>query len=65
MCEFCRQSPHAAACPNAPEPRTVFICSECGEMIYEGDWFYRVLGETYCEDCMDSLKELAEVDEWD
>ena len=60
-CEFCRQFPHAAGCPNAPEPRAVFICSECGEMIYEGDWFYRVMQETYCEECMDSMKELAEV----
>ena len=61
MCEFCRQFPHAAGCPCAPDPRSVYICSECGEMIYEGDWFYRVLGETYCEECMESLKELAEV----
>ena len=65
MCEFCRRSPHLAGCPNAPDPPTVFICSDCGEMIYEGDWFYRVLGETYCEDCMESMKEMAEVAEWD
>jgi len=34
-------------------------------MIYEGDWFYRVLGETYCEDCMEGMKEMAEAVEWD
>lgn len=61
FCEHCHSSPHLSGCPNAPEPRTVYICSECGEMICEGDWFYRVLGETYCEECMESLKELAEV----
>ena len=61
MCEFCHNSPHLAGCPNADDPPAVFICSECGEMIREGDWFYRVLGETYCEECMESMKETAEV----
>ena len=60
-CEHCHSSPHLTGCPNAPDPRTVFICSECGEMICEGDGFYRVMQETYCEDCMDSMHEIAEV----
>lgn len=61
MCEFCHHSPHLTGCPNAPDPRTVFICSKCREMIYEGDGFYRVMQETYCEECMDSMHEIAEV----
>lgn len=61
MCEFCRQEPHDSRCPEAPEPRSVFICSGCGERILEGDFFYRVMQETFCEECMEASREIAEV----
>lgn len=61
MCQYCHYSPHLSGCPDALDPPGVFICSDCGNMIHEGDWFYRVLGETYCEECMESMKEIAEV----
>lgn len=61
MCEFCRRAPHDSRCPDAPEPRSVFICSGCGDMIHEGDLFYRVMQETFCEECMEASREIAEV----
>ena len=37
MCSICLRNPCDSRCPNAPEPKPVEICSECGEGIYEGD----------------------------
>jgi formylmethanofuran dehydrogenase subunit E len=45
-----------------PYPRqikAIYICSECAGMIYEEDLFYRVMGETFCESCMDGMREYA------
>lgn len=39
--------------------RTAAWCDRCGEEIYEGTDFYRVNGETVCEDCLcDYAREL-------
>ena len=62
MCDICRQSPCASQCPNAPEPKSVFICSGCGGNIYDGEYYYDVLGEQFCEECMDGAKKEAEYD---
>lgn len=62
MCELCLRSPCDSRCPNAPEPRAVFICSGCGERICEGDTYYDVLGEQWCEDCMEEMRWTAEYD---
>lgn len=62
MCEICHKTPCDSRCPNAPEPRSVFICSTCGEMIYEGDNYYDVLGEQICDECMWSAKREAVYD---
>ena len=59
MCIDCRQTPCHPRCPNAPDPRTVFICSGCGQEIYEGDDFWDILGEQFCEDCVDGAKREA------
>ena len=61
MCDYCRKVPHDPRCPEALDPRAVFICSDCGQMILEGDTFYRVMEETYCEECMEACREIAEV----
>ena len=37
MCDICHQVPCHPRCPNAPDPIPVFICSGCGQDIYEGD----------------------------
>lgn len=52
MCEECRMTPCHPRCPNAPEPRSVFICSGCGREILEGDDYWDVLGEQFCENCI-------------
>lgn len=35
-----------------PEPRVVFTCRGCGEDIVEGEDYYKVAGEPYCEECV-------------
>ena len=34
-------------------------CSECGEPIQPGDYYYIFDGERYCENCMDKRRKLA------
>ena len=60
MCDVCLKSPCDPRCPNAPEPKAVFICSECGTNIVAGEDVWHVLGETYCEKCIDSFRSTAE-----
>jgi hypothetical protein len=60
MCEECRQSRCPSGCPNAPEPPMVHICSECGEAIVDGDDYYEIGGDPYCDDCV--FHKTAEVD---
>lgn len=61
MCDFCHHSPHLCGCPEAPEPIHIFICSECGESIYEGESYYDVMGEQFCEECMRGFLRTAEL----
>ena len=62
MCEICLKSSCDPRCPNAPEPPTVFVCSGCGDFIYDGDDYYEVLGEQWCENCMNDMRRVAEYD---
>jgi hypothetical protein len=62
MCEICLRSPCHNRCPNAPDPRAVFICSGCGRDIYDGDDYWDVMGEQFCERCIDNAKGVAEYD---
>ena len=54
--------PHASGCPNAPEPIAVFVCSGCGNKIYEGEDYYDILGEQFCESCINETKQEAVYD---
>lgn len=63
MCEICLTTPCHPRCPNAPSPRRVCWCIHCGKPIREGDDFYDVDGEPWCEDCMRDCHTVAEVDE--
>lgn len=63
MCEICLTTPCHPRCPNAPEPRIVHWCIHCYEPIREGDDFYDVDGEAWCEECMRNCRMVAEVDE--
>ena len=60
MCDICRQFPCPGGCPNAAEPRAVFVCSGCDQDIYEGDNVYHIMGEQFCERCIQNAKEEAE-----
>nr|DAM27868.1 MAG TPA: protein of unknown function (DUF2175) [Caudoviricetes sp.] len=61
MCSECWQIPCHPQCPNAPEPHHVFICSGCGRSIYEGDDYWEVLGEQFCEECIREAIHTAEL----
>ena len=63
MCEECRQSPCHPRCPNAPAPIAVFICSGCSRDIYEGDDYWDIMGEQFCERCIDKARGVAEYDD--
>lgn len=62
MCDECRKSPCDPRCPNAPEPPLVFVCSGCGDFIRDGDDYWDILGEQYCERCIDEAKGVAVYD---
>lgn len=62
MCEICLQSPCAAACPNAPEPTIVYVCSGCGNYIYEDDDVWHIMGEQFCEKCIEDARKVAHYD---
>lgn len=62
MCEICRQTPHHPLCPYAPEPQSVFVCSGCDRDIFEGEFYYDILGEQFCDDCIEKAKKEAVYD---
>ena len=51
MCEYCHSYPHLHGCPNEPDPETVYNCKHCGGDIREGDEYWEIGDEVYCEDC--------------
>jgi hypothetical protein len=58
VCEYCHSNPHLSSCPDAPEPPIVYECSCCGEPIYEGDIYYDINDDVWCEECiLDARKE--------
>lgn len=59
MCDICHRTPCMNRCPNAQEPEAVFICSGCGRKIYEDDFYWDILGEQFCEECIDGYREIA------
>lgn len=65
MCDICRQSPCHPRCPNADDPVTVFVCSGCGRSIKEGDDYWDIMGEQFCERCINKAQKVAEYDEFD
>ena len=61
MCDVCLQAPCHPRCPNAPEPEevSVFVCSGCGGTIVDGQDYWEILGEQFCEDCIDKARQIA------
>ena len=62
MCEICRQYICPSGCPNAPEPPVFVECVGCGSDIMDGDDYYDIDGDYYCEDCIDQRRKTAEVE---
>lgn len=62
MCEYCRQFPHDPRCPEAPTPPVFAECEDCGTEIYEGDEYYEIAGQNFCEACVRGGYRTAEVD---
>ena len=62
MCEICRQFICPSACPNAPAPPVFSKCYGCGVDILDGDDYYDIDGDYYCEDCIDERRKTAEVE---
>lgn len=60
MCDVCMQHPCDQRCPNAPEPPVVFVCSGCGHDILDGDDYWDIFGEQFCETCIEKAKGTAE-----
>lgn len=36
-----------------PDPKVVCRCDNCGGEIYDGEACFELLGEMFCEDCID------------
>lgn len=60
MCDVCLQSPCHPRCPNALDPPAVYVCSGCSRDIYEGDDYWDILGEQWCERCVDNARRIAD-----
>ena len=59
MCAECRQNPCHPCCPNAPETPVACKCIHCGDKIYEGEDYYNVDGEEWCETCIKEARTCA------
>ena len=62
MCDVCFKSPCDPRCPNAPDPPSVFVCSGCGDNIVDGEDYWDLLGEQFCENCINDARKVAEYD---
>lgn len=60
MCRECLQHPCDSRCPNAPQPKIVTYCYECGSEICEGEEYYQIGKENICSDCVKYGKRIAE-----
>ena len=61
MCDVCLKSPCDPRCPNAPDPEEipVYVCSGCGDDIVDGQDYWGIMGEQFCEHCIDKARQIA------
>lgn len=61
MCDECGRIPHHPRCPNAPDPEEipVFVCSGCGRDIVDGEDYWDIMDEQWCQECMDKARKIA------
>ena len=62
MCDICLKIPCDYRCPHAPDPPRVFVCSGCGDDIYDGDDYWDIMGEQWCSNCIEESKKVAVYD---
>ena len=62
MCKECGRFVCSSGCPNAPEPPKFGECKVCGADIFEGDDYYEIDGEYWCEPCVYDARRTAEVE---
>lgn len=62
MCDICLMSPCHPRCPNAADPPAVYVCFGCGDDILDGDDYWDIMGEQFCENCIDDSKGVAVYD---
>ena len=65
MCNICLQFPCHPRCPNAPDPPAVFVCSGCSKEIVDGEDYWDIMGEQWCEKCVDNARRTAEYDPYE
>lgn len=65
MCSECRQYPCHPSCPSSPPSCPVLECDLCGEGIFEGEEYYGIGGDTYCETCVNTRKFIAEAKDYE
>ena len=53
MCYGCRKIVCDSRCPDAPEPKTIGKCKECGNGIQLGEEYAEIDGRKYHYDCLD------------
>lgn len=63
MCSECHCNPCHPSCPNAPKSEPVYICDECADGIYDGEPYYSIEDNFYCESCIDAFRGIAETPE--
>lgn len=55
MCSICLKTPCDSRCPNAPEPKSIVNCSDCGVGIFEGERFYDSDKGPICAECLEDM----------
>ena len=55
MCNECFQNPCANRCPNANEPKPIYICEQCGDTINAGDKYVDIGGTIICMRCLGEM----------
>ena len=51
-----RECTGCGACRETEEEKALYNCINCNEDIYEGDMYYEVAGDIYCENCVKWLE---------
>lgn len=60
MCSICHATPCLPRCPNEEKPKVVHKCVCCQGDIVEGEEYYDINGEKFCEECIYECRCTAE-----